>query len=152
MLVRLCDDPYPGAVAFAYEGAWPKVQEFFAEVITAEVQAFGDALRRAHPRAVRQALASRRSCSSHGDWRLDNLFFTPDGDVIAVDWQLIDRSVGPRDLAYLATQSLEVDDPADYRQAFDWYMADLATHGVTPMTTGRWRCTATATSSGSCIR
>ena len=41
---------------------------------------------------------------SHGDWRLDNLFFTPDDDeVIAVDWQLIDRSVGPRDLAYLVT-------------------------------------------------
>ena len=32
---------------------------------------------------------------SHADWRLDNLFFTDDDDVIAVDWQLIDRSVGP---------------------------------------------------------
>ena len=32
--------------------------------------------------------------------------------MIAVDWQLIDRSVGPRDLSYHVTQSVNIDDPA----------------------------------------
>jgi len=67
---------------------------------------------------------------SHGDWRLDNLFVSPDDDVIAVDWQLIDRSVGPRDLAYFVTGSIEVADPAEYQTAFANYVSDLAAHGV----------------------
>ena len=33
-LLRLTDDPYPGAVAFAYETAWPRVQEFLPAEIT----------------------------------------------------------------------------------------------------------------------
>ena len=48
----------PGAVAFAYETAWPRVQEFFADQITPEVKAFGDALRRADPGAVREAVGA----------------------------------------------------------------------------------------------
>ena len=67
---------------------------------------------------------------SHADWRLDNLFFTDDDDVIAIDWQLIDRSVGPRDLSYHVTQSVNIDDPAGYRHAFDTYVSDLAELGV----------------------
>ena len=47
----------------------------------------------------------REGRDAFGDWRLDNLFFTPDDEVVAVDWQLIDRSVGPRDLAYLAKRN-----------------------------------------------
>ena len=54
---------------------------------------------------------------SHADWRLDNLFIAPDDDVIAVDWQLIDRSVGPRDLAYFVTQSVNVNEPGRLPEA-----------------------------------
>ena len=67
---------------------------------------------------------------SHSDWRLDNLFFTDDDDVIAVDWQLIDRSVGLRDLSYLVTQSLNIDEPEGYQAAFDTYVDDLTDLGV----------------------
>ena len=52
--------------------------------------------------------------------------------MIAVDWQLIDRSVGPRDLAYFVTGSIDVVDPAEYDTAFATYLADLAEHGVQP--------------------
>ena len=46
----------------------------------------------------------------HGDYRLDNLMFHPDGGVSAVDWQTL--SVGPalRDVAYFLGTSLSVDD------------------------------------------
>jgi hypothetical protein len=130
-LKRLCDDPYPGAVAFAYETAWPPVQEFFPDLIDERVKAFGDRYAAQIP-ALFAKLSEPPLVLSHGDWRLDNLFVTPDDDVIAVDWQLIDRSVGPRDLAYFATASFDVADPAEYQTAFDTYMDDLAERGVTP--------------------
>jgi hypothetical protein len=130
-LLRLGDDPYPGAVAFAYGTAWPRVQEFFPEQMTPEVQAFGDRYAEQMP-ALFAKLSEPPLVLAHGDWRLDNLFFTPDDDVIAVDWQLIDRSVGPRDLAYFATQSANVPDRAGHEALFATYIGDLAARGVTP--------------------
>jgi hypothetical protein len=128
---RLCDDPYPGAVAFAYDTAWPRVQEFFPDLIDERVKAFGDGYAARIP-ALFEKLCEPPLVLAHGDWRLDNLFFTPDGEVIAVDWQLIDRSVGPRDLAYLVTESIDVADPSEYETALTTYLADLADFGVHP--------------------
>ncbi|HEV3449801.1 MAG TPA: phosphotransferase [Acidimicrobiia bacterium] len=128
-LPRLCDDPYPGAVAMAYELAWPRFQELFPDAITPAVRRFGDEFPARIP-ALFAKLSEPPLVLAHADWRLDNLFFTPDGEVVAVDWQLVDRSVGPRDLAYLVTQSLNVDDRAGYEAAFHTYVADLAELGV----------------------
>ena len=130
-LKRLCEDPYPGAVAFAFDTAWPRVQEFFPEKIDARVKAFGDDYTAKIP-ALFEKLCDGPLVLSHGDWRLDNLFFTDDDEVVAVDWQLIDRSVGPRDLAYLVTESINVTDPGDYQTAFATYLDDLAAHDVYP--------------------
>ena len=130
-LLRLSDDPYPGAVGFAYETAWPRVQEFFPEQMTPAVQELGDRYAAQIP-ALFDKLSEPPLVLAHGDWRLDNLFFTPDDDVIAVDWQLIDRTVGPRDLAYFATQSANVPDRAGHEKLFATYIADLAARGVTP--------------------
>jgi hypothetical protein len=128
-LPRLCDEPYPSAVALAYEQAWPRTQELFPDAITPAVRRFGDRFAsQLAPLFTR--LSEPPLVLSHADWRLDNLFFTPDGEVVAVDWQLVDRSVGPRDLAYLVTQSLNIDDRAGYERAFAAYVEDLAAHGV----------------------
>ena len=132
-LLNLCDDPYPGAVAFAYDTAWPRVQEFFPELITPKVQEFGDGYAAKIP-ALFAKLSEPPLVLSHGDWRLDNLFVTADDDVIAVDWQLIDRSVGPRDLAYFVTGSIDVVDASEYQDAFTTYLGDLADHDVHPDT------------------
>lgn len=75
---------------------------------------------------------------SHADWRLDNLFLAPGGEIIAVDWQLIDRSVGPRDLSYFVTQSVNVRDPQGYRTLFDSYLDELAARGITPDRDWAW--------------
>jgi hypothetical protein len=128
-LLRLGEEPYPGAVGFAYETAWPVAQEYFSDIITPQVKAFGDAYAGRIP-ALFAKLSEGPLVLSHADWRIDNLFFTPDGDVVAIDWQLIDRSVGPRDLAYIVTQSMNVDDPAEYRKIFDEYISELRGHGV----------------------
>src|SRR5712692_2902371 len=137
-VLRLCDSPYPDSVAMAFELAWPSVQELFPGDITPAVRRFGDDYTQRIP-ALFAKLCEPPLVPSHADWRLDNLFFTPDGrDVVAVDWQLIDRSAGPRDLAYLVTQSLNVEDRAGYEQAFAAYLADLGEHGIAPDPDRAW--------------
>jgi Ecdysteroid kinase-like family len=136
-LLRLDDDPYPAAVAMAYDVAWPRVQEIFGDMIDDRVRDLGDRYSQLIP-ALFAKLCDGPLVLSHADWRLDNLFFTADDEVIAVDWQLIDRSVGPRDLSYHVTQSLNIDDAAGYRQAFDTYVSDLDELGVEVDRTWAW--------------
>jgi Ecdysteroid kinase-like family len=68
----------------------------------------------------------------HGDYRLDNLLFAPNGaDVVAVDWQTL--AVGPpaRDLAYFLGTSLTVDDRRTAeRELVADYHAALCARGV----------------------
>ena len=47
----------------------------------------------------------------HGDYRLDNLLFPPDGGdgCVAVDWQTLSLALPARDLAYFVATSLEPD-------------------------------------------
>ena len=57
--------------------------------------------------ALIRAFAKAPSTLLHGDFRLDNLLFRPDGDVVVVDWQLC--GVGPPawDVGYFITGALE---------------------------------------------
>ena len=75
----------------------------------------------------------------HGDYRLDNLMFHPDGhEVIAVDWQTMAIGPGPRDIAYLLGTSLEVDARRDNEHALvAAYFDELAARGVTDYTAER---------------
>ncbi len=51
---------------------------------------------------------SERSGPVHGDYRLDNLLFAPDGsDVAAVDWQTVSLGLPARDLAFFCSTGLE---------------------------------------------
>jgi Phosphotransferase enzyme family len=67
----------------------------------------------------------------HGDYRLDNLLFAPDGSVTAVDWQTLSIGMPMRDLAYLVATGL----PTDARRAIEQsilgaYRRALARFGV----------------------
>ncbi|MFM8302902.1 MAG: phosphotransferase family protein [Actinomycetota bacterium] len=67
----------------------------------------------------------------HGDYRLDNLMFAPDGSVAALDWQTV--SVGPpaRDLAYFLGTCLHVDDRRAHEVAVvEEYHRSLGEAGV----------------------
>lgn len=46
----------------------------------------------------------------HNDFRLDNIFFRPDGEPVVLDWQLAGRCRGTQDLAYLLSSSMGTDD------------------------------------------
>jgi aminoglycoside/choline kinase family phosphotransferase len=68
----------------------------------------------------------------HGDYRLDNLMFDPDGPgVSAVDWQTASTGPPVRDLAYFLGTSLTVDlRRVHERELVETYVAALQVRGV----------------------
>jgi hypothetical protein len=58
-------------------------------------------------------LEPERYALLHGDYRLDNLMFAPDGSVTVVDWQTISVGLPARDVAYFLSTSLS---PGDRRE------------------------------------
>jgi hypothetical protein len=69
----------------------------------------------------------------HGDYRLDNLLFPPDGSagVVAVDFQTLSLALPARDLAYFLGTSLSVEDRrAHERDLVAAYHAALTSYGV----------------------
>jgi aminoglycoside phosphotransferase (APT) family kinase protein len=67
----------------------------------------------------------------HNDFRLDNIFFEPDGEPVVIDWQLAGRCRGTQDLAYLLSGSMATD---ALRECWDLlvrrYHARLSAAGV----------------------
>jgi aminoglycoside phosphotransferase (APT) family kinase protein len=129
---RLCDPPYPDAVTAAFAGAWGPIQELCDGLVTDEVRALGDRFTELIPTLMAK-LSEPPWTLSHGDYRLDNLFFSddPDRPLVVIDWQLYDRSRGPRDLSYLLSQSMEPDArAAQERGLVERYVDRLAAHGV----------------------
>lgn len=133
-LGALCDAPFPDAVAMSYDQSWEPVQELFGEYLTPEVKDFGDRFTELLPDLVAR-LSGGPFTLSHGDYRLDNIFFGPGGPDSAAlkvcDWQLVDRSRGARDLAYFTSQSLIPELRSEIeRPLVERYVDRLAGHGV----------------------
>ena len=129
---RLCDPSYPEVVAAAFAGAWNPFQEVCEGLVTAEVRALGERFTDLIPTLMAR-LSEPPWTLSHGDYRLDNLFFSddPDRPLVAIDWQLYDRSRGPRDLSYLLSQSMEPDTRATHERALvERYVDRIAAQGV----------------------
>ncbi|HEY9311920.1 phosphotransferase [Williamsia sp.] len=76
---------------------------------------------------------SERYALVHGDYRLDNLLFPPDGarGVSAIDWQTLSLALPARDLAYFIGTSLSPDVRREHEFALvgDYHRA-LTGHGV----------------------
>ena len=77
----------------------------------------------------------------HGDFRLDNLLFAPDGRSLhVVDWQTVGFGCPYADLAYLIGTSITDPDERDATEAglFDRYLAALARDAVRPDRSAAW--------------
>lgn len=77
----------------------------------------------------------------HGDLRIDNILFAPDGDACwLVDWQTLGRGSGATDLAYLLGTSIA--DPCERaaadRPAFERWVSALRRRGIDPDEQGLW--------------
>jgi Ecdysteroid kinase-like family len=131
-VLRLGDSPYPEAVSAAFAGAWEPIQKICAGLVTPEVKALGDRFTDLIP-VLMNRLSEPPWTLSHGDYRLDNLFFSDDParPLVVIDWQLYDRSRGPRDLSYLLSQSMEPALRAECERALvERYVDGLVANGV----------------------
>ena len=132
-VLHLGDSPFPEAVAAAFAGAWGPIQEICSGLVTPDVKALGDRFVDLIP-GLMARLSEPPWTLSHGDYRLDNMFFSddPDRPLVLVDWQLYDRSRGPRDLSYLLSQSMEPAQRAACERALvERYVDVLVANGVT---------------------
>lgn len=68
---------------------------------------------------------------THGDFRLDNLFFDDDGSVAVVDWQLSMRAPGQADFVYFCANNLTTELRRTHeRDLLDRYVEGLHAGGV----------------------
>jgi hypothetical protein len=110
-----------------FQAGWPVVLEQFADLVPDRALSAGEKMPEAVGRLL-EAMCRPPVSFSHGDIRLDNIFF--DGEqVLFVDWQAICTSAPEQDVAYFITQSV----PPDVRAAEDllaYYHAELTNRGV----------------------
>ena len=127
------DSPIPEAACFAYQMGWPVMNELFGDTLSPKLRSFASTFDTVMP-GLMARLAEPPFTLSHGDYRLDNMFFTdgPNGtDLTVCDWQLVDTSRGGRDVGYFASQSLTPDVRAKHeRDLTQRYVDGLASRGV----------------------
>lgn len=99
---------YLAAVPEIYRGGVPVLEAEWADRVPAELV---DVARRLGPRFedLMHMIAGGPRTFTHGDTRLDNVFFAPDGGVAFIDFQLSLQARGAADLAYLIGTSVPRD-------------------------------------------
>ncbi len=140
---RWCDPTLAEIEGLAIQGPDDAalLAEFYAPALDIFVDGLGDllepetveTLRRTLDLAERWTLGrSERFGLVHGDYRLDNLMFTPGSDdVTAVDWQTLSLGLPARDLAYLVGTGLSVEDRrASEQDIVTTYHGALEGYGV----------------------
>ncbi len=116
--------------------------EFYGPALDIFISGLGERLEPATVETLRQTLdlaerwtlgRNERFGLVHGDYRLDNLMFTPGSDVVtAVDWQTLSLGLPMRDLAYLVGTGLAVEDRRTAEQdVVTAYHGALEAYGVT---------------------
>ena len=110
---------------------WPVVKSDFTEVLNQAVSPRDIERLQSLPEHLNQLLDEIHDgplVIGHGDLRLDNIFFSDNGNAL-VDYQAVSKASPEHDLAYFVTQSL----PDDVRRAEDWvavYHGHLTSEGI----------------------
>lgn len=123
-------DPMSAAVGAMFPLGWPTFLARYADSLPERVLRWCEAFA---PRVVEwiASYADWPFTLIHGDFRLDNMFFAPDGSVTLIDWQLAMRAPSTTDLVYFLGTNL----PTEMRRAvqaslIDRYAAGLRAQGV----------------------
>ena len=124
------DPPTPEGVIQGMADSWEPFQEKFPELVTSELEAIMERFA-GSARSLLTVKEGRPITLLHGDFRLDNLFFSPDGEVTTIDWQVCAKGPFAYDLAYFVTQSLTIDDRRAHETVLiDAYLDELRDAGV----------------------
>jgi len=109
---------------------WDNFVERYAAVLEPEVRSAGDTLF-SHLAGV-YLEDTKPWTIVHGDYRLDNLLFSPDGPVAVVDWQLCGHGPAMNDVAYFIGAGLLTEVRREVeRELVRGYFDDLVASGVT---------------------
>jgi hypothetical protein len=126
--VSLGDPIYPAVLPIVFAEGWEKCTN---EVeLPASIQAIGPKFAPAIG-GLLASLAAGPNTLAHGDFRADNMLFTADNELVALDFQLIGTGTGAYDLAYFVTQSLTADDASNGEvDLFNRWIDGLRSAGV----------------------
>jgi Ecdysteroid kinase-like family len=125
------EPPYPAFNAQSGSDSWGPCLAYIGDVIPDSLRFLGEQWAEIGPHIMELSLDLPWTLT-HGDLRLDNIFFgDAAGDFAVVDWQICFRNGGAYDLAYFLSQSLPVSERrAHERQLLDAYHKELCASGV----------------------
>jgi hypothetical protein len=124
------DDPQVLTIGPMFEIGWPGFLDRYADQLPARCLRWCERFVGEIPEWVGTHLADPVTLV-HGDFRLDNLFFTPDGSVAVIDWQMSMRAPGQTDVVYFCANNLTVEARRRLDRALiERYVAALHRQGV----------------------
>jgi hypothetical protein len=124
------DDPQIYQLPAIFEIGWPQFLDRFGAALPARCLRWCEQFVVGIPEWIKGHLDDPITMT-HGDFRLDNLFFFPDGSVAVIDWQLSLRAPGQTDLVYFCANNLTVDMRRAHEDALiERYVAGLHRDGV----------------------
>jgi hypothetical protein len=115
-------------IPMLFADAWPKMRDKFSHMMTPAILELGDRYLETIPAML--DLMQEPNTLAHLDFRIDNVFFGPDG-LTLLDFQLAAVTNGVVDIAYFVSQSLQSDLAAERGlELLDVYLDRLDTNDV----------------------
>ena len=102
------DDPAILTLGPTFELGWPLFLERFKDTLPTRCLRWCEQFVAGIPEWI-QGHYDDPATITHGDFRLDNLFFLDDGSVAVIDWQMSMRAPGQSDLVYFCANNLTVE-------------------------------------------
>jgi aminoglycoside/choline kinase family phosphotransferase len=102
------DDPSIGTLAETFEIGWPMFLERYGDELPDRCLRWCERFVKTIPEWIAGHFDEPVTLT-HGDFRLDNLFFVDDGSVAVIDWQLSMRAPGQADVVYFCANNLTVE-------------------------------------------
>lgn len=124
------DDPSIATLAPTFEIGWPMFLDRYADELPDRCLRWCERFVEGIPEWIAGHLDEPVTLT-HGDFRLDNLFFLDDGSIAVIDWQLSMRAPGQADFVYFCANNLTTDVRRTHEMALlDRYVSGLHSGGV----------------------
>ena len=131
------DDPMTETLGSTFEMGWPQFLAKYADQLPSHCLRWCEQFVVGIPEWIRSHYDDPVTLT-HGDYRLDNLFFADDGSVAVIDWQMAMRAPGQGDLVYFCANNLTTPMRRIHEDALiERYVAGLHRGGVPPSAVSR---------------